>query len=85
MKREVLLHPLSYCILIGGLVSSIGYSFTVWPDKDLLRIGFLTLGIAYVLWGVWIHKRTGDLTKNIVLEYCAAAVLAVSLLYLITI
>ncbi len=85
MKREVILHPLAYVVLIGGLVTSIGYTFTVWPDTQLLRLGFVALGIGYVLWGISVHARTKDLTMNITLEYFGAALLAVTLLCLLTI
>lgn len=85
MKRELLVHPVGYCILLLGLLVAVLFTFAVWPDPVLMRLGFAALGIGYFGWGIAVHTKLHDLTQRIVLEYLGIAAVAVALLWLVTV
>ncbi|MBP9819241.1 hypothetical protein KBC79_00730 [Candidatus Woesebacteria bacterium] len=85
MKQELQTHRLAYTALIAGLICFVVFILGVWPDKFLIRLASVLLGVSYICWGVFTHHSAGDLTAHVTKEYVGASVLATALLWLTTI
>ncbi len=84
MHREFLKHKIAYIILILGLVGSVVGFLGVWPNVWLQRAIIAALVVFYFLWGVVIHKQSGNLSNRIIQEYLVVALLAGGMLLIIT-
>lgn len=70
---------LDFFILVAMLVIAFtGYLLTT--HRPYLQTGVVTFaGVGYVIWGIWHHKRQGNLHLHIITEYILVAALAVAL------
>jgi hypothetical protein len=84
MHRELAQHRLAYFVLLVMLVAiSIAFA-AVWPHRDLERIVIVILGLGYLLWGIVTHLHAERLSRRIVAEYATVSLLAVVVLWLLT-
>lgn len=84
MKHEIVKHKIAYFILVLGLVLSVFLFLGVWPNAWLQRAVILGLGLFYFSWGVFMHKKMGNLSKKIIEEYAVVALFAGGMLLIIT-
>lgn len=63
-------------LLAGGFFGIFYFSY----DRGLQSLIILFMGIAYVLWGVWHHKKEGLLVFRIILEYALFAGIGIIML-----
>lgn len=84
MFDELYHHRFAYTLLVALLTVHIFFYFLVWPDRFMLRILSASLAVSYFSWGVMTHVKANHITKQIVKEYLYAALLAGSMLFLLT-
>jgi len=84
MKNEFLHHKLAYLLLVIGLVALSLAFIGVWPNRMYQRIVAVVIGLFYFGWGLVTHVHTLQLTKRVLYEYAAMAILATLLLLLVT-
>lgn len=84
MKPELEKHLLAYTALILGLGVFILAFLYFWPLMAILRILIVALGIYYVAWGALAHLKSDRVTKRIIMEYAGVAMIACSILMMLT-
>lgn len=84
MIKEFKNHKSAYTVLLVFLISFSSLFLYVWPDAKKQRLLVLFMAIFYFIWGVIVHKKADHITLRITLEYFAVAVLAGSILLLMT-
>lgn len=83
MKTEVTKHLAHYFSLTAILASALWGIYSFYYDPVFQTAIAVSLGIAFVMWGITHHHIHGDLHFKIVLEYIATAVLGVAVLLVI--
>ena len=84
LKQEFLAHKISYLVLLLELIAFVTLFMAAWPNRFLQRLLILLLVFFYVLWGMITHFKSDHLTKNILFEYLAVALIAGAILFLVT-
>lgn len=84
MKPEIEKHLLAYFALLVGLGIFVLAFLYFWPLMTILRILIITLGVYYVTWGAVAHLKSDRVTKKILLEYTGMALIACSILMMLT-
>jgi hypothetical protein len=84
MKRFLQRNKLAYMLLITGLLIFAVVFSMLWPDREAQRVTAAVFGGGYFLWGILTHTKSKNLTKEIIFEYLAIAILAVLIMILIT-
>ena len=83
MINEVKTHKLAYSILITAMITFIMLFLHFWPDRIYQRFIAILMGIFYFIWGITVHNKHKHINRQVILEYFAISVLAVSLLLLL--
>lgn len=78
--REFSRHLVHYLSLIGILVVAFVGFVTFEYDQAFQSAIAISLGVAFVVWGLVHHHLHDDLHPKIVLEYLAIALLGVAVL-----
>lgn len=84
MNPELSKHKLAYFILLLGLLFVVVSFLAFWPNSFLQRLVIVFLAVFYVSWGIFTHAKNHDLSRKIVQEYIAVALLASGMLFIIT-
>ncbi len=84
MKPEIEKHFLAYSALLFGLGIFVLAFLYFWPLMVILRILIVVLGFYYVSWGALAHLKSDRVTKRIILEYAGMALIACSILMMLT-
>lgn len=77
MKRYPWTHALVLLLILGGGVATFAYTS---GDRMLQLATGVVTAVAYVMWGIIHHSLTGDLHRNIVIEYLLIGSIAIVLL-----
>lgn len=85
MKSEIEKHFLAYSVLLFGLGIFVLAFLYFWPLMTILRIFIVVLGFYYVTWGALAHLKSDRVTRLIVLEYAGVALIACSILMMLTV
>lgn len=77
MEKDFAHHPIHYFTLI--CILAVGLWGIFWFDyfRDMQLAIVISMGIAYVVWGIVHHTLHGDLHVKIVCEYLLFAILAI--------
>lgn len=84
MIKEIKDHLFAYLLLVGLLV---GYAYafiSFWSDRLLLKGVVVMMIITYFLWGVLVHKKSGQINVEIVKEYGLIALVGGVVLLMLT-
>lgn len=84
MFNEISRHKFAYAILIVLLVGHVIAFLSLWPSRPGMRIVAGSLSAMYFFWGILTHVKSSHLTKAIVKEYLFAALLAGTIIFLLT-
>lgn len=84
MRKFFRKNKLAYTILLAGLLAFALVFSMLWPDREAQRMTAAAFGGGYFLWGILTHTKSKDLTREIVFEYLAIAILAVLIMILVT-
>lgn len=84
MRQELFRHKLAYLVLIVGLAILTILFLAAWPDRWLQRAVVVAMSVFYVIWGVTTHIHADKITRKVVYEYLSMALLAGSILLLVT-
>jgi len=84
MKPELEKHLLAYSVLLIGLGVFVLSFIYFWPLMTILRILIIALGVYYVAWGALAHLKSDRITRRILLEYAGVAMIACSILMMLT-
>ena len=84
MKPEIEKHLLAYSALLIGLGVFVLAVLYFWPLMNILRLLIFALGIYYVTWGALAHLKSDRVTRRIVMEYAGVAMIACSILMMLT-
>lgn len=80
MLHDLTKHLTHYLALLGVIVVAGWGLLTFQYDKSFQSAIAVSLGAAFVVWGVVHHHILEDLHPKVVLEYIATAVLGVAIL-----
>ena len=69
MMKDIIRHKLDYSLLATLAGTFIIYFLSKQSSPYHLVVSTLVFALAYFIWGVWHHLRTGSLTRGVVLEY----------------
>lgn len=83
MKTEITKHLVHYFALAAISTSALWGIYSFYYDQAFQTAIAVSLGMAFVAWGVIHHHIHGDLHLKIVLEYIATAVLGIAVLLVI--
>lgn len=84
MRKFLRQNKLAYAILLLGLVAFAVIFSLLWPNREAQRVTAVIFGACYFVWGLVTHTKSKNLSKEIVFEYLAIAILAILLMILIT-
>lgn len=83
MTKKFLKHFGYYFVLF--LIFTIGFIATIFSSANLnLQILIIVCTVIfYILWGIWHHKKTHELTAKITIEYILIGLLGLSIIFFI--
>ncbi|MFZ1721694.1 MAG: hypothetical protein WAU07_04265 [Microgenomates group bacterium] len=84
IRTEIKRHPAAYAILLIGLLGFLYAFLGAWPDRFVQQILIVAVGTFYFIWGIATHLSAEHITKRIVGEYLAVALLVCVLLLAVT-
>lgn len=85
LRMELARHKQAYLLLAMEILAFVILFFAAWPNLILQRFLIVFLVGFYILWGVTTHVKSSHFDTQIFWEYVGVALLAGSLLFLITI
>lgn len=84
MYAELKRHRIAYTILLLGVALIGTLIFAAWPNREVQRYLIAVIVLFYFIWGVLTHVHSETITRRVILEYGGVALLAGSLLALMT-
>lgn len=84
MNREFTAHKWAYLFLMFVMVMAVLMFMAVWPSRNAQRLIGVGVALFYVTWGIFTHWRARHITKHVIYEYIAVAVLGAVLLFMVT-
>lgn len=77
-------HRHAYIVLVVVLFLFVTLFMHFWPNKMYQRVVLVSMSLFYFTWGVFVHTKMKHISKIVVYEYLAIAILAGSILTLLT-
>lgn len=84
LHREFSQHRWAYIFLVVVMIIATLMFMAVWPSRTGQRLVGVGVALFYLSWGLFTHWRAKHISRHVIYEYVAVALLGGLLLFMVT-